>query len=254
MIKAVLPGDGGFLAAADTPDPYGAIHTACWTLYGGDGGPPRFWRTVQGGLLSLSGDRLTVSGAPGDPEELAAFCAISGAQKLRGPRPSIENTAALLGWRIQVRQILSGQGTLCPHPPPEGFCEPSPRQVYPLLSAVFGLPQEDFAPWYCETSHKLRHNQGRLLGVLADGEIVSTAGIYHQNSGAALISSVATARPYRGRGYAAALVRALAQWAQDEGKIPFVICHNPAALSVYRQVGFAPWGEEWVCFRKGSPL
>lgn len=249
-----MPGDGDFLAAAGTADPYGAIHTACWAIYGGDGGPPRFWQTEKGGLLSLAGDRLTLSGPPGDPEELAAFCAICGAQKLRGPRTAVEEVAELLGWQVQVRQILSGEGALCPYPLPEGFCEPSPRQVYPLLSAVFGLPREDFAPWYCEVSHKLRHSQGKLVGVLADGAVVSTAGIYHQNSGAALVSSVATARPYRGRRYAAALVRALAQSAQEGGKVPFVICHNPAALRIYRQIGFIPWGEEWACFRKGRPL
>ncbi|MCI9406228.1 MAG: GNAT family N-acetyltransferase [Oscillospiraceae bacterium] len=254
MIKAVLPGDGGFLAAAASPDPYGAIHTACWALYGKQSGPPRFWRTAQEGLLSLSGDRLTVSGPLGDPQELAAFCAICGVQKLQGPRQSIERTAALLGWQIQVRQILSGQGRLRPYPPPAGLCQPSPWQVYPLLSEVFGLREADFAPWYCEVSHKLRHGLGRLLGVLADGTVVSTAGIYHQNGGAALISSVASSQPYRGRGYAAALVWALAQAAQNEGKIPFVVCRNPAALRVYRQIGFVPWGEEWVCLRNDSPV
>lgn len=90
MIKAVLPGNGSFLDAAASQDPYGAIHTACWALYGGDDGPPRFWQTEEGGLLSLAGDTLTVSGRLEDPEELAVFCAVCGAQKLRGPRSAVE--------------------------------------------------------------------------------------------------------------------------------------------------------------------
>lgn len=250
MIRAVLPGDREFLLSAASPDPYGAIHTACWVLYGSGGGPPRFWRTEQGGLLSLSGTQLTVSGPLGDPEELAVFCAVCGAKKLRGPRSDMEKVTEWLGWPVQVRQILSGQGTLSPSVLPEGFCEPSPRQVYPLLSEVFGLPEEDFPPWYCEVSHKLRHGEGRLLGILANGKIVSAAGIYHQNSRAALISSVATSLLYRGRGYAAALVRELAQGARKQGRTPFVICQNPAAIRIYKQAGFIPWGEEWLCSPK----
>ncbi len=201
----------------------------------------------------MSGEALTVSGDFSDPAELAAFCTVCGAKKLRGPRSATEEAARILGWRVQVRQILSGEGAFCPGPLPQGFCEPSPRQVYPLLEAVFGLPAADFSAWYCETSHKLRHEQGRLLGVLADGSIVSTAGIYHQNGSAALISSVATAPAHRGRGYAAALVGSLAADAQKSGRIPFVICQNPAALHVYRQLGFLPWGEEWLCLREECP-
>ncbi|MDD3192832.1 MAG: GNAT family N-acetyltransferase [Oscillospiraceae bacterium] len=250
MIKAILPGDRGFEAAAAGRDPYGAIHTARWALYGGDSGPPRFWRTAEGtGLLSLAGDTLTGSGSFPDPEELASFFAICGAKQLRGPRPALEAAADLLGLPVQSRQILCAAGPLRPFPSPPGLCEPSPREVYPLLVKVFGLPQEEFGPWYCEVSHKLRHGQGCLLGVRATGQMAATAGIYHQNKQAALIGSVATDPAFRGRGYAVALVFSLADRAQKSGRIPFVICQNPAAVRVYERVGFRPWGEEWLCHR-----
>ena len=157
--------------------------------------------------------------------------------------------AKWLGWPIQIRQILSAAGTLRPSVIPPGFCEPSPREVYPLLQAVFGLPKEDFAPWYCEISHKLRHRQGALLGVRAAGKIAATAGIYHQNRKAALIGSVATDPAFRRRGYASALVFSLADRARQKGRIPFVICQNPEAAQVYEQIGFTLWGEEWLCCR-----
>ena len=164
-----------------------------------ESGPPRFWRTPKAeGLLSMSGDTLVVSGCFPDPEELAAFCAVSGAKKLRGRSQTLEAAAKWLGWPIQIRQILSAAGTLRPSVIPPGFCEPSPREVYPLLQAVFGLPKEDFAPWYCEISHKLRHRQGALLGVRAAGKMAATAGIYHQNRKAALIGSVALTLPSGG--------------------------------------------------------
>ena len=250
MIKAVLPGDDCFIRAAADPDPYGAIHTARWDLYGMESGPPRFWRTPKAeGLLSMSGDTLVVSGCFPDPEELAAFCAVSGAKKLRGRSQTLEAAAKWLGWPIQIRQILSAAGALRPSVIPPGFCEPSPREVYPLLQAVFGLPKEDFAPWYCEISHKLRHRQGALLGVRAAGKMAATAGIYHQNRKAALIGSVATDPAFRRRGYASALVFSLADRARQKGRIPFVICQNPEAAQVYEQIGFTLWGEEWLCCR-----
>ena len=153
--------------------------------------------------------------------------------------------------RWESRQILSAVGVLRPTPIPPGICEPSPREVYPLLQGVFDLPEADFAPWYCEVSHKLRHQQGTLLGVREEGQIIATAGIYHQNKQAALIGSVATHPAFRKRGYAAALVFLLAARAQESGRIPFVICQNAQAVRVYERVGFTPWGEEWLCLRDG---
>ena len=95
---------------------------------------------------SLSGDTLVLSGRFSDSEELAAFCAICGAKTLRGPASALAETAARLNWPIQSRQILSAVGVLRPTPIPPGICEPSPREVYPLLQGVFDLPEADFAP------------------------------------------------------------------------------------------------------------
>ena len=111
---------------------------------------------------------------------------------------------------IQSRQILSAVGVLRPTPIPPGICEPSPGRSIRCCRGVFDLPEADFAPWYCEVSHKLRHQQGTLLGVREEGQIIATAGIYHQNKQAALIGSVATHPAFRKRGYAAALVFLLA--------------------------------------------
>ena len=190
MIRAVLPGDSLFAPSAAGPDPYGAIHTARWELYGRGAGPPRFWRTPKAdGVLSLSGDTLVLSGRFSDSEELAAFCAICGAKTLRGPASALAETAARLNWPIQSRQILSAVDVLRPTPIPPGICEPSPREVYPLLQGVFDLPEADFAPWYCEVSHKLRHQQGTLLGVREEGQIIATDLSSKQTSGSDWVGS-----------------------------------------------------------------
>lgn len=113
MIRAVLPGDSLFAPSAAGPDPYGAIHTARWELYGRGAGPPRFWRTPKAdGVLSLSGDTLVLSGRFSDSEELAAFCAICGAKTLRGPASALAETDRPAELAHQSRQILSAVGVL----------------------------------------------------------------------------------------------------------------------------------------------
>lgn len=249
MINAILSRGQGFERKADTAELYGAIHFTRYQLYGGGDDPPRFWITEDGqGLLSMAGEELTVSGAFSDLEELSVFCAISGANRLRGPKELLAPFKKRLGWQIENRQILWAEKD-CPQSPAESIQEGALREVYPVLQQVFGLTKEDFPAWYCETSHKIRHGLGRVLSLVQDGKTVCTAGIYAQNRKAALIGSVATLPAYRGNGFAGALVARLANQARKENRIPFVVCRDPVAIAVYKAVGFSHYGEELLLHR-----
>lgn len=254
MINAVLSQEQAFGQRTNTADLYGAVHFTRYQLYGGGDDPPRFWVTGdRQGLLSLTGGELTVSGHFEDLEELASFCAISGAKRVRGPGEILAPLARELGWAAQKRQILYALQE-CRTEIVEGIEEASLREVYPILQQVFSLQEADFPGWYWEVSYKIRHGLGRVLGVRREEKLACTAGIYHQNHKAALLGSVATLPEYRGNHFAGALVAQLANRARTENRIPFVVCQNPVALGVYKDIGFAPYGEEWILSRGKKPM
>ncbi|MBQ6705977.1 MAG: GNAT family N-acetyltransferase [Clostridia bacterium] len=249
MIKAVLPGDG-FSAAG--LDPYSAMLHTAHAIYGEEA-QPRFWREEgSGALCALSGDGLILSGRFSSMEDLVSLWVITGAETLRGKKEDVAPLAQYLQKEPQIRRILSADriGQLSDIPAAGKIVFPSPAKVFPLLQTVFSLPDRRFPAWYCESSHKVRHKLGCIAAIEEAETVAATAGIYHQNERAALISSVATHPDCRGKGYAAQLCRFLAEKAIAQGRCAFVICREPAAIRVYRRVGFVPWGEEWVLAKK----
>jgi predicted GNAT family acetyltransferase len=61
-------------------------------------------------------------------------------------------------------------------------------------------------------------------------------------TGFAEVSAVCTHPDFRGRGYAQALVAAVARNIHTSGRLPFLTSfdHNAGAIRVYQQVGFIP--------------
>jgi predicted GNAT family acetyltransferase len=81
---------------------------------------------------------------------------------------------------------------------------------------------------------------GGFLGIRVDGRLVAMAGQRTSPTGFAEISAVCTHPEFRGRGYAQALVAAVARDIHAEGRVPFLTSFeaNVGAVRVYGQVGF----------------
>ncbi len=81
---------------------------------------------------------------------------------------------------------------------------------------------------------------GGYRGVRHNGRLAAMAGERMRVPGFTEISAVCTHPDFRGRGYAAALVAAVAQGILDRGETPFLHTRpeNAAAVSVYRKLGF----------------
>lgn len=201
---------------------------------------PDFYAANGGAVLSVFEGVCTLDGHGFDPMELREFLRMRGCCTLVCEAAS----AALLfpGAPVQSFSVLRcGTSVFAPAHAPEVDRTPPLAQVYRLLADTFdNMADVRFDAWYADVSLKQRRGLARVFGVAENGGLVSTAGIYHQNACAAVIGSVATAPFARGRGYAGALVLALAQSAAAEGKAALIAAKNPRAASLYTGLGFVP--------------
>ena len=114
------------------------------------------------------------------------------------------------------------------------------QQLYPQT------PEEVFMAFARQKNAQERRlvdaGRGQRFGVLVDGAVVSTAGVFVTEDGVARFQSVETHPDHRRRGLAAAVVHAAGQHALDRlGVRTLVIVADPDgdAIGIYRRLGFA---------------
>lgn len=121
-------------------------------------------------------------------------------------------------------------------------------EVIDLLSCI-----EEFAKTFKkeEREEQIRRMKEEMesggkaaVGGFLSGRMVSVASTSAENSESAMIVGVATAREYRGKGYASAVVRALCRDCFDRGKKYLCLFYdNPVAGRIYNRIGFKELGE-----------
>ncbi len=81
---------------------------------------------------------------------------------------------------------------------------------------------------------------GRFLGIRESGRLAALAGERLNLPGFTEVSAVCTHPDFRGRGYAKALVAAIADGIFERGDTPFLTSYaaNVGAINVYESVGF----------------
>lgn len=85
------------------------------------------------------------------------------------------------------------------------------------------------------------HQLGDFFGIKADGRLVAMAGERMKPDGFTEVSGVCTHPDYRGRGFAAALMRLVGMRILDRGEMPFLHAYasNRGAIALYETLGFA---------------
>jgi ribosomal protein S18 acetylase RimI-like enzyme len=111
--------------------------------------------------------------------------------------------------------------------------ELTPADV-PEMSAVYAATRPNRT--LCPRIQKL----GTFLGIRSEGKLVSMGGVRLHIAGYREITTVATAPDYQGRGYATAIVLALAARIEARGERPFLTVRtdNERAVAIYRRLGF----------------
>lgn len=84
------------------------------------------------------------------------------------------------------------------------------------------------------------HQLSQFVGVKHDGKLVAMAGERMKTTGFAEVSGVCTYPEFRGRGYAAGLMRLVANRIIARGETPFLHTYadNAGAIALYKTLGF----------------
>lgn len=210
-----------------------ALTTAQAPLAQGDGRARRFAQDVSP-LVGMSPDGASADALAGlmAPGETVALL------QADPPAPPHGVSATVRGVCLQMTLASPGPA-------------PSQTRFSPLGDAdaaeMLALAQLTKPGPFCARTHTL----GRFIGVRDGGRLIAMAGERLHAQGFREVSAVCTHPDYRGRGYGAALLHAVAARIRDDGETPFLHSYatNAAAIALYRRLGFAVRGEvvhvEW---------
>lgn len=171
--------------------------------------------------------------------DAAAFAAL-------GPLAASGNAVAL--FLDEVPPLPPGWTVIASGPLAQMVCvEPENVRRYPLGDNVIAMGEADVDEMVALTAltrpgpfGSRTIELGGYRGIRRDGRLAAMAGERMRVPGFTEISAVCTHPDFRGQGYAAALVAAVAQGILDRGETPFLHTRpeNAAAVNVYRKLGF----------------
>lgn len=203
--------------------------------YGGNAPFAPFYVDDNNTVLSVLNGHAVLYTTQFDAEEWTCFLAMHpDITTVTASWDIAKRLADALGQSVQPKKIMRLQTALSTAA--TLVTEQTPRQVYPLLSTVFGNTMPAFEDWYVDVSHRLRHDNCTIAGILWDNETVSTAMTVAQSTDAVVIGAVATAQKARKRGYAAQCIGYLADKHKD--KMIMISPKNPYAERLYTDMGF----------------
>jgi len=122
----------------------------------------------------------------------------------------------------------------------------------PLAAPLLKIDAEALPPFIARAANHPLPHAGALLR--RDGEVVA-CGLLKLEAGRAGLFAVHTAEPWRGRGFARAVVAALLDEAQRRGaELAYlqVTAENAPAMVLYRRFGFTPAHDYWYRAREGE--
>jgi GNAT superfamily N-acetyltransferase len=244
MIK-LLDGPSEELAGFCRRDVFGTRISGYFETYGTSESFACFYMQKQKGnvtaALSKIDSSITLSASPNaDFEELSNFLKVIGFaaltcdsdfQGITGLSP--ERTGNIVCFNAR-KSINASRGI-------EISSDIELAQIYNiLLDAGFYLPQ-DRGVWLSDAGARFNKGLASACTVFSDKVPVACAMILFETASAGLIGAVATLPEHRGKGYAGALVTALARKLNTKGKRADLMCEEKLT-QFYNNLGFEKTG------------
>ena len=118
------------------------------------------------------------------------------------------------------------------------------REIYNLISTSipgsFHDGEEAYLRFLSDFTFRRSRGFARLKAIMREGHVCASALTAAECEASAVISGVACAEHWRGRGIGKAVVSALAHELASENKRVNVIALNDSAGAFYRRIGFLP--------------
>ena len=242
MIARLKAEDRPALFALLGQDPLlgGRIATAfdCW---GGRDSVCGFYRIDDTAALLVQGGGALLCGAlnPEQAKELSVFLRFAGVGVLTARTPSLP------GRQTRLAALCRPAGSAAqPKPLPPGAVIQTEPALWPVRQAGF-FAADNPDGWYADACARRTRGLAAIWTVELRGTPVATAGLYSLRDApfGGYLTAVETLPRYRGRGYASALVCALA--ARFGETLPLRLICAPALLPFYRRAGFLPEDPVW---------
>jgi hypothetical protein len=204
--------------------------------------------------LSRYGNQLSISDSlHADLDELEEFVRFLGGFTQVSCSPLLGGQLRDLGRVRYVHQMIR-------RAPPfeeedfEQIVKPALSEVYELLCLVDGEFEEhtNRGAWHVHTSHLVRHKLGFCVGILSEGRLVSTGGVYNAGKTHAIIGGLATLPEEKGQGYGGLLCRYLTNQILQSGKIPALYAASESLTLYYNAMGYEDKGR-WCEITVQSP-
>lgn len=221
-------------------DPYAARITALFNTYGAGQSFALFWvQRINGipvaAVSRVDGSITLCACENADFEELSAFMNAAGYSSLTCSEENIKKLG-LEDYKTSYTVKFIGGAKPAEL---EFVRDCDKRKIYDLLCEC-GFELGDYGAFLADVCARLNKGTASFVAAEENGDINACAFALFEGAKSVLLGAVATSPLARGRGYASALVSALAS--EKSKKEVFLFCRNDSLLDFYKKIGFEAVG------------